>query len=24
MTLGAGLEKLLILKLGFEMGRDFG
>jgi hypothetical protein len=24
MTLGAGFEKLLILKLGFEMGRNFG
>ena len=24
MTLGAGFEKLLILKLGFEMGRTFG
>jgi Transposase DNA-binding/Transposase DDE domain len=24
MTLGAGYEKLLLLKLGFEMGRDFG
>lgn len=24
MTLGAGFEKLLVLKLGFEMGRNFG